>query len=55
VSDEPITRLRVKKVKETFNGINKNIWDKVSFNTSINDDHTLINFIHAKNRVDPWA
>jgi hypothetical protein len=55
VSDESITRLRVKKVKETFNGINKNIWDKVSFNTSINDDHTSINFIHAKKRVDPWA
>jgi hypothetical protein len=55
VSEEPITRLRVKKLKETFNGINKNIWNKVSFKASISDDHTLINFIHAKKRVDPWA
>lgn len=55
MSDEPITRLRVKKLKETFNGINKNIWDKISFKASISDDNTLINFIHAKKRVDPWA
>jgi hypothetical protein len=48
-------RLRVKKLKETFNGINKNIWDKVSFKVSISDANILINFIHAKKGVDPWA
>jgi len=48
-------RLRVKKLKETFNRINKNFWDKVSFKASISDDHTLINFIHAKKGVDPGA
>jgi hypothetical protein len=49
VSTEPITRLTTNKLKNTVNELIYNIWNNVGFKeaTSISEDQTLVNLIHA--------
>jgi hypothetical protein len=45
----PVTRLRVKKFKETFNGLLQDTWAKVDFKRICNNkEQTLINLIHVQ-------
>ena len=49
VSTEPITRLTTNKLKNTVNELIYNIWNNMGFKeaTSISEDQTLVNLIHA--------
>jgi hypothetical protein len=46
----PVTRLRAKKFKETFNGLLQDTWANVDFKRiySNNKDQALINLIHVQ-------
>jgi hypothetical protein len=43
----PVTRLRVKRFKETFNGLLQDMWAKVDFNRILNnEEQAVINLIY---------
>jgi hypothetical protein len=45
----PVTRLRVKRFKETFNGLLQDTWAKVDFKRILNiEEQAVINLIHVK-------
>jgi hypothetical protein len=44
----PVTRLRVKKFKEAFNGLLKDTWAKVDFKRICNNKEALINLSHIQ-------
>jgi hypothetical protein len=48
----PITKLRAKRFKETFNGLLQDTWVKVDFKRVINNkEQALINLIHIQERL----
>jgi hypothetical protein len=48
----PVTRLRAKKFKETFNGLLQETWAKVDFKRICNNKkQTLVNLIHVQERL----
>jgi hypothetical protein len=48
----PITRLKAKRFKETFNGLLQDIWVKVDFKRVMNNkEKALINLIHIQERL----
>jgi hypothetical protein len=48
----PITRLKAKRFKETFNGLLQDIWAKVDFKRVMNNkEKALINLIHIQERL----
>jgi len=42
----PITRLRAKRFKESFNGLFQDMWAKVDFKRILNNEQAVINLIH---------
>ena len=49
---DPLTRLRVKKLKEAFNGLLQDTWAKVDFKRICNNkEQALINLIHVQERL----
>jgi len=48
----PVTRFRVKRFKETFNGLLQDIWAKMDFKKILNNkEQVLINIIHVKKKL----
>jgi hypothetical protein len=48
----PITRLKAKRFKETFNGLLQDTWAKVDFKRVMNNkEKALINLIHIQERL----
>jgi hypothetical protein len=47
-----VTKLRVKRFKEVFNGLLQDTWIKVDFKKILNnEEQTLINFIHVQKEL----
>jgi len=45
----PVTRLRVKRFKEAFNGLLQDTWAKVDFKRILNnEEQDMINLIHVQ-------
>ena len=45
----PVTRVRAKRFKETFNGLLQDMWAKVDFKRKLNNEkQVVINLIHVQ-------
>jgi hypothetical protein len=47
----PITRLRAKRFKESFNGLFQDMWAKVDFKRILNNEQAVINLIHVQEEL----